>query len=472
MTRVLLVSANQERRPYPVPPLGLCLLAQRLSSEYEVRVFDGMFASPDSLRRVTAEFSPDVVGLGVRNVDDPVMVRPRFYLDDLRDRVVRVLRQTTDAPLILGGSGYSIFPWQILGELEADYGVIGEGEQAFVALIEALTSGHDPSAIAGVVSPGGGLNPPSLSFDLGDLGPSQLERWIDLQPYLPRSAYPIQTKRGCGHRCVYCTYPCIEGRRFRTRSPEAIADELEAIHEQLGDITFEFVDSIFNDPQGHAEGICRELIRRGLNLHLRTMGLNPRGITAELLDLMIRAGFVQMDCTPDSASPAVLSRLGKGFTRPGLEVAAGHIRDAGLPTIWFFLFGAPGETEESFAESFDFIDRFVDPRDMVHIWAGLRIYPGTLLEHEAVRQGIIDEGEPLLRPKFYVSPELGRQRCTELIEEACRQRPNCVPAWEAEPDEQMLRQAFELRAHDATAEPMFRTFIRLRRQRMNVTAHL
>lgn len=476
MTRILLVACNQERRPYPVPPLGLCLIAEALGPRFDVRLFDGMYRDPDALRDVIEDFRPDYIGLGVRNVEDPIMERPREYLPAVREDFVRTIRESTEAPLILGGAGYSLFPYEILDYFSADYGIVGEGEVAFRRLIEALEQGQPVDDLPGVVSTTSSRTAPLTHgpcLEPAKIGPAKLERWLDFTSYHPRGTYPIQTKRGCAHRCVYCTYPFIEGSSYRLRTPEAIVDELESVRDRLGpETTFEFVDSILNDPRGHAEAICNELIRRKSHVRLRAMGLNPRGVTPELLSLMKAAGFVQMDCTPDSAAPTVLKRLGKGFTVDALERAAGYIREAEIPTIWFLLFGGPGETEETFAQTLEFVDKFVDPRDMVYMWAGLRVYPNTRLYDEALESGLIREGEALLEPKFYVSSALGHRRCIELIEEASARRPNCVPAWEAAPDPNMLRQALALRAQLRSSEPMFRTLIRLRRQRMGVTAHL
>jgi len=468
--RVLLVSSNQERRPYPVAPLGICLLAERLRERHEVKVFDGMFEDPSSLRATVEAFEPDAVGLGVRNIEDPVMERHRSYLDDVLHSFVRPIRASTSAPLVLGGSGFSLFPDQMLARFEADFGLVGEAEQSLPNLIDDLESGAR-TARDGAQA----LESESIDVGLGELeiGPSKIERWIDFSSYQARSTYPVQTKRGCARRCIYCNYPSIEGSTFRLRSPDAIVAEIAEVSERFdGAVTFEIVDSVFNAPPGHAEAICRALIARNLGVKLRAMGINPKGLTTELLSLMQRAGFVQIHCSPDTASPAMLSRMGKGFSREALEAAAINIREAGMPTMWFMLIGGPGETEETFRETLDFTDRFVDPVDMVDFWAGLRIYPRTDLHARSVGEGVVDRDDDLFEPRYYVSAELGRARCKQLIEEACVSRPNCVPAWDAAPDPQMLREAFALRKKLQAQEPMFRTLIRLRRERMSDRAHL
>lgn len=481
MSRLLLVSSNRERRPYPVPPLGLCLLAERLRAEHEVRVFDGMFAGPGELAAAVDAFSPDVVGLGVRNVDDMVMEAPRVYLDDVEARFVAPIRAATRAPLVLGGAGFSLFPMQLLARFGADCGIVGEAELAFPALLAALEAGGAAGLRAaardlpGVAAPGAAGPGPAPRCVPGQIGPSRLDEWIDFETYRrARGTYPVQTKRGCGAECLYCTYPELEGRAPRLRPAAAVVDEIEAASSRLGPgVTFEIVDAAFDAPAEHAEAVCAELIRRGpgggAGVTLRAMGLAPGGLTAGLASRLRAAGFRQIDCAPDSAAPAVLRGLRKGFSLEELQAAAASVRDAGLPTMWFMLFGGPGETEETFGQTLEFIDRHVDPADMVHMGMGLRVYPGTPLHEEALRAGVVARDDDLVTPRFYLSPALGRARCRELIDQACAARPNCVPAWETWPDEAMIRRALALR--DARRdEPLFRALIRVRREIMGMSA--
>ncbi|MFH1130821.1 MAG: radical SAM protein [Pseudomonadota bacterium] len=464
--KVLLINTNTVQSPYPVPPLGICLLAEALKGRYEVLVFDGVFGKTDHLGATVADFSPDYVGMGIRNIDNPVMRQPEFYLDGIVENFAKPLRELTNAPLILGGSGYSLFPRILLDELGADYGVVGEGEKTFLQLLTALDEGGTADGIPGVLVARGRdfsneradfLAPANIPF-------SNIDKWVDFSKYRARSSYPIQTKRGCHHRCVYCTYPTIEGAHCRMRSPKSIVDEIGNAISRLGDVTFEFVDSVFNDPPGHAEELCRELIRRSLGVRLRTMGINPRGATSKLFELMKEAGFSQIDCTPDSACPRVIEALGKGFTKKVLIEAARGIKQSGLPTMWFFLFGGPGETEDSLGETLDFIDEMVDENDLVYLAAGLRIYPGTSLHQKALNENVVKSTDSLLVPQFYVSQGIGPDRLYELIVRACSTRANCIPAWESTPSEEIRKRAMQLRAELNLDEPMFRSFLRARRE--------
>jgi radical SAM superfamily enzyme YgiQ (UPF0313 family) len=353
--KVLLVGSNSLRSPYPVSPVGLCMVAAALAPDWQVRIFDPN-AEGDDLAAVVGEFAPDYVGLGIRNIDDVVMEDGVSFVNDVRERFAKPLRGLTRAPLILGGAGFSIFPQEWLEECGADYGVVGEGEAALPALLAALEAGRDPLAIPGVVAPGSPPPQRSARPVLLDLLPfADVDRRIDYAPYRERGAYPIQTKRGCARRCAYCSYPQIEGRTFRCRPAEHVVDEIQQVRERLGDVAFEFVDSVFNDPPGHAESICWEIAQRGLKVRLRTMGVNPALVTRELIDMMAAAGFAQIDSTPDSASPAMLANLRKNFTLQQLQRTATIVREAKMPTMWFFLLGGPGETERTIVETFDFM---------------------------------------------------------------------------------------------------------------------
>ncbi len=463
MKKVLLINSNTEKYPYPVPPLGLCIIAGVLEKEYNVRIYDGAFDEGDSLPDVISDFGPDYIGVSIRNIDNMDLVNPTNYIEPILEKFIKPVRRASAAPLILGGSAFSIFPRHFMDYYDADFGIFGEGESSFPMLLACLEKGGDPARIPSVYTrePSSCIQRPD-DFSMKDIPFSNIDHRIDYANYRVRSSYPIQTKRGCAHRCIYCTYNCIEGHRYRTRPPELIAEEIRQASERLGQITFEFVDSTFNDPPGHAEAICREIIRRGLEVRLRTMGINPCNATPELFTLMRDAGFAQIDCTPDTASPAMLSALGKNFTRADLQRAALIIQESDMPTMWFFIFGGPGETRDTIEETFSFIDEFVSKKDMVHMTCGMRIYPGTGLYRLALENGSIKPDESLTDTRFYVSPEIGRERLFEIIKHASLSRPNCVPVMETKPSPEMIREAMKMREDRKLTEPMFRTLLRLR----------
>lgn len=470
MKRVLLINTNTETQPYPVPPIGLCLLAAQIEGQYDVIVYDGTFGTQQDLCKLVQEFKPHYIGFSIRNIDDMVYEKQTVYFDKIKANFTDPLKAISDAIFILGGSGFSIYPEVLLEYLDLNIGVVGEAEKTFPILLEHLENGKELLYLQNVVIRNQKANIPSHSKkqDQLFLPFTNIDSFISFDPYKTRGAYSIQTKRGCYHKCIYCTYPLIEGSNYKIRDANEVATEIEQAYHRLGNVTFEFVDSTFNDPKLHAENICRAIIEKGIRPRLRTMGINPRNTSKELFDLMKQAGFSQIDCTPDSASPRMMKTLRKNFSLNQLIKTANLIRENNMPTMWFFLFGGPGENEQSFSETFDFIDKYINPEDMVHITAGLRIYPGTALQKIAIKEKIISSQDKLLNPVYYVSPQIGIEKLTVMIKEAASSRHFCVPSSESTPTKEMLAQAMELQSKMTVREPMFRTLLRIRKKMMGL----
>jgi hypothetical protein len=97
-------------------------------------------------------FGPNLIGISVRNIDDQNREHPRFLLDPVKEIVV-VCRRFSEARIVLGGAGYSIFPEATLSYLGADMGIQGEGEVIFPALIERIEQGAGLQDMPGLYLP-------------------------------------------------------------------------------------------------------------------------------------------------------------------------------------------------------------------------------------------------------------------------------------------------------------------------------
>ena len=444
------------------------MIAAVIENFYEVSIYDCMFDGGARLIERVIQFNPDYIGFSIRNIDNTMPDNCVYYVDDQVSRIILPVKRITSAKIILGGSGFSIFPQELMTLTQADYGIIGEGEEVFPRLLNVLENGEDVFSTRNVLTRSSNKEKIESTYIHQSLFSdrfSGIDLKIDFTPYRERGAYSIQTKRGCSHGCIYCTYPLLEGTAFRTRRPVDIVDEIEQAHGRLGDVMFEFVDSTFNDPRGHAESICREIIRRKLRVRLRTMGINPRNSSEELFELMMEAGFVQIDATPDTASPAMLTSLGKGFNLHEVREMAMAIRKLNLPTMWFFLFGGPGEDADTFKETLDFIDQYINPEDLVYMASGLRVYPETPLEKTALQERMIKHGQSLLYPPvFYFSKGISRNDLVQMIHAASAVRLNCIYSAETRPPLGMLEEAHKRRVEQKLEEPMFRTLLRIRKE--------
>src|SRR3989304_7359049 len=97
-----------------------------------------MFAGDpvSSLTSALKSHDYQAIGFSIRNLDDCISSTRKSYFADVSEMVECVLKQT-DAPVILGGSGFSISPDGWLKRLNVHYGGVGGGEVAIGGLLYA-----------------------------------------------------------------------------------------------------------------------------------------------------------------------------------------------------------------------------------------------------------------------------------------------------------------------------------------------
>jgi len=422
--RVLLVNNNRYDQPYPVYPLGLAYIEGALrSAGYTTRIWD-VLADATALEASVAEFQPDFIGLSLRNIDTVQCLNPHSFVPELVDCCQR-LRAVTTVPLILGGSGYSIFPKELFALTGVDYGIAGEGEQPLVALLSALRAGTSPNTIPGVVcrnSMGSvAAAPCKLS---GSFSGAPFHDPRVLQAYARHGSLPgIQTQRGCPLKCCYCTYPVIEGRRSRFRSGEEIVDELRQLSAHGMRYAF-FVDSVFNTRTSHVVETCEAILRAKLEIQWECF-LRPGGITRELLQLMQRAGLRHIEFGSDSFADATLASYGKSFTFEEIREASQLANSVGVQYSHFLIFGGPGETTETVEETLARAATL--PAAFFFATLGMRIYPETdLWKHVAPQNQGETAADYLVDPRFYIAPGLTAQGLHTRLRELLRTASNWI----------------------------------------------
>ena len=411
--RVLLISSNVCDQPYPVFPLGLAHLDAALrAAGHTTRVHD-CTADTQVLEEVLRGFGPEVVGVSCRNIDDIQYTRRQTFFD-APTTVVTAVRRVTRCPVVLGGSAFSLYPEPLLARSGADYGIHGEGELAFVQLLTALESGADVADVPGLVYQRAGrwITNPRQPMDGRAMTAAgrrpELAAW-----YVQHSSMlNVQTQRGCGFRCCYCSYPLIEGRHPRRRDPAAVAEELAEI-ERLGARHVFIADSVFNTGNDHVQAVCEAILHRGVRLKWSCF-LRPQGLTAELMQLMARAGLTHIEFGADSFCDAVLAEYGKSFSFEEIRQVSHLARAHKVHYAHFLICGGPGETratlEETFAKSQSL------PGAVIFGLVGMRIFPGTPLADRARREGRISAAQDLLEPVYYLSSALTEAELLGLLE--------------------------------------------------------
>lgn len=360
--KIAFVSGNRETLPDPVVPLGLLYIMASVPDEHEKKLIDLCFADDptDELRAALAAFQPDLIALSLRNIQNADYSNISDNLEYYA-ALIDAARLVSRAPVVVGGAGFSVMPGKLMERLGADYGIAGEGEEAFPALLRALnTPTRQDDALAVI----GGLhwyrdarlvaNSRQATFlDMNAL-PAPDRSQVDRRYYSLGGIESVQTTRGCPLRCDYCTYPLIEGRVSRVRDPVAIVDEMFKAVDQHPDINhFFIVDSVFNLPRTHAKNVCRQLIRREWTIPW-TCYANPLGFDREFAELSVAAGCAGMEIGSDSGTDATLLRLNKGFTTTDIRRLHELCAAAGLRDCHTFILGTERETLDDVRQTIEF----------------------------------------------------------------------------------------------------------------------
>lgn len=423
--RTLLVNTNLMRPP--IAPIGLDYLADALhEAGAQVEVLDLSF-EPRAVATAVAGCAPDVVGVTLRNTDDCYFAGQDFFLPKVKD-LTDAIGQATNAPVVLGGVGFSIMPEAILRFCALDYGVWGEGEFVFPDLARRLSRGEAIQQTPGLVyriNDSYHRNRPGFG-DLKSL-PTPSRSWVDNPRYFREGGQiGFETKRGCDRSCLFCADPVAKGKTVRLHSPQRVADELKGLLGQGVD-HFHTCDAEFNLPEDHALAVCRAITESGLGDQIRWYAYSsPKPFARELADAMVRSGCAGIDFGVDHSDEAMLNRLGRDHRAEDLERIATLCHDLKVPFMFDLLLGGPGETRETLQAVIEFMKRINPSR--VGLSVGVRVYPGTPLASLVATSasglriancGLTNPGAPesgtrkrepqtdLLPPVFYISPAVG-----------------------------------------------------------------
>jgi radical SAM superfamily enzyme YgiQ (UPF0313 family) len=440
----MLTLINANRMQPPVAPIGLDYVATttRLAG-FDTCVLDlCLTTDPGSaLRKHFHRNGPRLVGVSFRNVDDCFWPSATSFVTDLIELVAAV-RQHSDSPVALGGVGYSIFADRLVEETGADFGIRGDGETATVRLLGALEGRERFADVPGLVWRDHNrlvCNPPAWPQGLEI--PTSRDA-IDNRRYFELGGQAgVETKRGCPRSCLYCADPVAKGNLARTRDPEQISSEFEALAAQGVDVVH-ICDGEFNLPRAHAARVCESLIARHLGDRVRWYtyaAVTP--FDAELAGLMRRAGCVGINFTSDAGSDEMLATYGHPHRRQHLATAVRLCREHGIACMLDLLLGGPGETPETLADTVAW-SKHVGP-DCVGASLGLRLYPGTPAAGLVPGAGVTENDSGILRkyagrvdllhPTFYISPALGEHPAT-LVRDLIAGDPRFFPPAEAAPE--------------------------------------
>ncbi|MBK9796673.1 MAG: B12-binding domain-containing radical SAM protein [Holophagaceae bacterium] len=379
-----------------LPPFSLLAIAGPLLQEgYEVVLVDGRLV-PDFLERVQGE-SANAICLGI-SVLTGNQIRQALELS------AAIKERFPDLPVVWGGYHPTLLPDQTIANPLVDVVVRGQGELTFKRLVQALASGASLRGIPGLSFKEPGrivCNDEAPFTDVNEFPPMPFSL-VDLSRHLPdlgfaRRTLSYVTSQGCPHHCEFCAESTAYKVRWSGLAPARVAQDLEALLGRCEADGVILVDNNFFVNEERVQGICREILRRGLSFKWAAQGRADRvaSLSDETFALLKQSGFTVFHVGAESGSDAQLEQVSKRSSRQTTIDCARAVKAHGLHISFGFIFGFPGETEADIQQNFSLMEEVTDIQGsydcIYHFYAPS---PGSPMLEASVQRGA--EDHPLL----------------------------------------------------------------------------
>jgi radical SAM superfamily enzyme YgiQ (UPF0313 family) len=311
---------------------------------------------------------------------------------------------------IVGGNLISSMPESVMEALQADFGVIGEGEETILELVQVLQdSSRNIETVTGLVhldrSGKAVKNKPRVSLNdintipFPDYDGFDAEKCLSQQlpmdhsyrhPYDQPRLMPIVASRSCVYKCTFCFHP--EGQKYRQRSLDSVFLEIDYLVSNFGVNMISLEDELLGTDKQRlldfSERIRPYNIKWGCQLHISNT------LTQELLRAMKDSGCMCISYGLESACDVVLKSMKKRITVTQMEAGLRDTYEAGLLIIGNFIFGDKGETLDTALETLTWW--------FMHREYGINLsrvvpYPGSELFNYACSIGMVTDKIEALR---------------------------------------------------------------------------
>ena len=427
--KILLIATNRHNRlmsrmdARPLP-IGMAYIAGHLDPErHQLKVLDLMF-SDDYLADVettVADFHPDLVGISLRNLSNHSYLDPQWALPITKEVIDRV-REVSDATIVCGGPAFSLLPRECFTYLEPDLGLAGDAGETFAELAGRLEIG-EPSyldlpglvhRVDGQISYNGmrcasEFSKPPRFDDLDMVRYQQAGFGIGILTKLGDFSYPTSPNAEPSEKSAWRVI----------RPVDEVVREVKEMEQRYGMRKAFFIDNGFNVPLSHAKELCQALSEADLKLRWNTC-LAPFSCDSELVGMMKHAGCALVIMGNMQGDGHDGTSLGERLD-PLVETCR-LCEEGGLHYTISQRFGEPGENRQTVDEKLGFLHK-INP-SMANLRIGVSIMPGTREARLAQEEGMIEDEAELIRPTFYIEPEVRGWIVDYLKEEAAGQ-----PRW-------------------------------------------
>jgi anaerobic magnesium-protoporphyrin IX monomethyl ester cyclase len=373
------------------PPLNLMYLASSLEKEsYNVKIVDDdlLQMGYEKVSELAGKLNPQLVGVTATTSTIKSALK---YVELIKNILPNSLT-------VIGGPHTTFMPSETLkSSKHLDVVVMGEGEETMVDLANHSTENiRDLDEVKGI------FYRDLMTENLKATQKRPLIKDLDALPFPARHLVPfdsygaskeqtggIITSRGCVYNCNYCSSSLIMGKKFRSRSPVNVVDEIEELinNYQIRDIGF--MDDTFMLNKRRVNDIANEIKARDLDLSF-VASSRVDSVDQNLLKNLKNSGLKTIYYGVESGSQRILDLMKKGITLKQAEDAVKSAKNVDLEVLTSFILGYPGETEEDMNKSIKFSTKLDSDYCQYSI---LTPFPGTPIYNELKEKNLIDNDD-------------------------------------------------------------------------------
>ncbi|MFZ5803181.1 MAG: B12-binding domain-containing radical SAM protein [Candidatus Omnitrophota bacterium] len=393
--RVLIVAPPYRLSP-TIFPLGLMYIAAVLQKAgHQVDLID-----MDVINLSEAEFTKQLRERDYDYLCTGGMITTWNFLRFACDYAKTVKPQAT---VIVGGGIITSTPQSFLSVSKADIGVIGEGEETVLDILDAIENRKFLGTVPGIVYREGGriVETPKRAA-IQDLDSIPFPAWDLFNVRDVYSRFPshhslfhakrigtIYTTRGCPFQCTFC----YTEKKVRQRSVGNVIEEIKEMKSRYGIRHIKIADDLFVVRKERTIEFCEAVIREKLNISWSATG-RCNIVEPKFLAIMKKAGCTFLGLGIESGSGPVLKAMKKNQTPQQIVEAVKMVQAAGITPGGTFILGMPGETHETVRETVALYKEINKYRTHVNRFFFATPYPGTpLYEHLRSQNKIQNEIE-------------------------------------------------------------------------------
>ena len=369
---------------YCFPPLGLMYMQASVEARtpFRAEVYDPVVDDLDypDFEAELKRYPLDLVGISAYT----------HSLPDVQMTINTVRKLNPNATIVLGGPHCSMFPDYAIQLDDVDVTINGDGEDAFVELVQAANEGRSFEGIQGVwfKDKDGTIHknaerPSTKRLDAYPWPDRSRTRYRDY--YLPGTKNPMVTtaitSRGCPHSCPFClTYK----KQYRIRDIDNILDEMEHCI-SLGITETHFIDDLFTPNSQWVLKFCDAIERRGLkfNWGYKT---TIAGTTREQIRRCGETGCTKIHFGVESANNEGLDAWGKHCDTDDVHRVFKWCRDEGVRSVAYIMLAGPHE--RTMDEALGNLDEMLKLDADYAVFAVFSPYPGTESFEEGAKKGL------------------------------------------------------------------------------------